>query len=102
MKDKDFDKFKQIIYNYDDESVNTYYDMCRKCKENREETCCEIYPCELFPEDVIEGQITYNIIIDLLNTNLVCIDSYMDPDGIDKWFLRMKTVGESVRGEFAY
>ena len=95
MKELSYEKFAELCYNLDNEEEHTNYEMCKKCKDS----CCTKYPCELFPEDIMSGNITYDVMIRLLETNLVCLDV---GDESDKFYVRMKTVGESIRGNFVY
>lgn len=78
---KDYNKFKSLIRNNDDESQYTNYDKCKTC--DREFTCCQMAPCEIHPEDFVD--LTVQSIIELLKTGLVVLDRY---ESI--WFIRMR------------
>lgn len=66
----DFEKFKELVRNTDDENEYTDYITCNECPYDV--TCCEMCPCELHPSDLIHG-ITRETIMDLLSTELVDI-----------------------------
>lgn len=82
-----FEKFKELVKNTDDENQYTDYEACRNCEH--EFTCCEYCPCELHPSDLANG-VTKESILNLIKTGLVelCVTTR------GRHFLRMKMVDD--------
>jgi hypothetical protein len=96
--EKDYETFKSLIRNNDDEASHTDYEMCRKCFEKNRVVCCCIFPCEIDASDLTE--ISESVILKLLETGLVTLDKWdgsMDYEETsmclpDTYYLRMRSI----------